>query len=106
MQKFGGKNYFMTIEMRGISIVIVDIMLVIQTTKNLPGMHDRAFLKIAFFKYRIEVNVMTAFISIVPHNNGRMVMIEGHHFFYQFCSGFCVVVPMPAGQFIQYHKSE
>src|SRR5690606_10626550 len=54
----------------------------------------------------IQVKIMSTLIAIAPKNNGGVVGIADYHFLYQFCTRFCTVGILPAGQFIEHVYSQ
>src|SRR5688572_29632307 len=106
MQKLRGHYYVMSVIIITDPVIVFAVMLCIKTTEHLPGMDNRPLLNIQCREKRIQIQIMPAFISIGPQNNGRMVYIMLQHFPYQFCTRGSIIMAVPAGQFVHYKKSE
>ena len=89
-----------------LAFTIRTIVLGFETIAVGPRIQNRAFLRIVFVEIRFQFVVETAFVTIRPPDDRRMVYVAGNHFFNQFATNFGVVFAVPAGQFIHYIQTQ
>ena len=86
-----------------VTIIPVNVMLGIEFAEHLPGVDQRTFLNVQLIEPVIELEVVTAFITIVPKNNRRMIAVMRDHFLCQDRTNLRIVCFVSAAQFIEHH---
>ena len=83
MQELRREYDIMTMQMRTITIIVIDIMLCIRMSENSPGMYQRPTLDIQPVEQRVQIKIKSSLIPIVPDHNRRMVHILFDHLLHQ-----------------------
>ena len=72
-----------------------------------PRMYDMTFLKAVILgKHMVNLRIPSAFVSIAPYNDRRVIYVALNHFFYKLLCSRRVIASVPSGQLINVNQSQ